>query len=402
MASEVPSVTADEPYVALALSGGGSRAIAFHLGCLRALNDLGILQKARVMSIVSGGSVIGAFYAYGQHTSFEAFDAHVVSLLKRGLQWRILRTALLSDQLPKIVATLAINGGASLITALMRSLLGLVRWASGWSPKPFLNWLTALEESLPFWGSLTTAFEALLARGLFGEARMQDVKIARLEVIINACDLRTGTAFRFGSKKSGGWRYGQVVNGGALSVAKAVAASAAFPALLPPLIETFDFEGRGQVQRHILVLSDGGVYDNLGLTVIEPNRDSNFSVNVHSPTHIICLNAGPGQFPVGGKTFWFTGRLMRSFDAIYRKAQDAAYRRLHGYASSGELKGFALIYLGQNDASLPVEPPDLVRREAVRDYPTDFARMPQGDIDLLTGRGEQLTRLLVSRYLPDL
>ena len=29
--------------VGLALSGGGSRAIAFHLGCLRALNDLGIL-----------------------------------------------------------------------------------------------------------------------------------------------------------------------------------------------------------------------------------------------------------------------------------------------------------------------------------------------------------------------
>jgi NTE family protein len=161
-------------------------------------------------------------------------------------------------------------------------------------------------------------------------------------------------------------------------------------------------EHRGQVDRHTLVLSDGGVYDNLGLTVIEPNRDSNFSVNVHHPTHIISLNAGPGQFPTGGKTVWLTARLMRSFDAIYRKAQDAAYRRLHGYASSGELKGFALIYLGQNDASLPIEPPDLIRRDAVRDYPTDFARMPQRDIDLLTGRGEQLTRLLVSRYLPDL
>src|SRR2546422_5378907 len=87
--------------IGLALSGGGSRAIAFHLGCLRALNDLGILQKTRVMSIVSGGSVIGALYAYGQYTSFEAFDAHVVSLLKRGLQWRIVRMALLSAQLPK-------------------------------------------------------------------------------------------------------------------------------------------------------------------------------------------------------------------------------------------------------------------------------------------------------------
>ena len=391
-----------EPHVALALSGGGSRAIAFHLGCLRALNDLGILQKVRVMSTVSGGSVIGALYAYGTYASFEDFDALVVSLLKKGLQRRIVRTAIFSHQLPRIVATLLVNGGVSLLTALIRRVLGLLRWASGWTSKTILNWLTNLEESLPFWGSLTTAFEVMLDRELFGAVRMQDVRPAALEVIINACDLRTGTAFRFGSEKSGGWRYGQVVNGRGLSVAKAVAASAAFPLLLPPLIETFDFNQRGHIQQRTVVLSDGGVYDNLGVAVIEPNRDADVSVNVHSPTHIISLNAGPGQFPFGGKTIWFTGRLMRSFDATFRKAQDAAYRRLHGYASSGEIKGFALIYLGQNDAGLPVQPPDLVRREAVRDYPTDFARMAQRDIDLLTGRGEQLTRLLTSRYMPDL
>ena len=32
-----------EPFVGLALSGGGARAMAFHLGCLRALHDRGIL-----------------------------------------------------------------------------------------------------------------------------------------------------------------------------------------------------------------------------------------------------------------------------------------------------------------------------------------------------------------------
>lgn len=402
MGAETSSATTETPYVALALSGGGSRAIAFHLGCLRALNDLGILQKTRVMSTVSGGSVIGALYAYGQYGSFEEFDGQVVSLLKKGLQWRILWTALFSDQLPRILATLVINGGVSFATAVIRTLLSFLQWVSGWSSKAVLNWLTAMEQHLPFWGSLTTAFETMLARELFGQVRMQDVQIEPLEVIINACDLRTGTAFRFGSRKSGGWRYGQVVNGSALPVAKAVAASAAFPALLPPLIETFNFAQCGEVQRKTVVLTDGGVYDNLGLAVVEPNRDSAFSVHVHNPTHIISLNAGPGQFPQGGKTIWFTGRLMRSFNAIYRKAQDAAYGRLHGYASSGEIKGFALIYLGQNDASLPVQPPDLIRRDAVRDYPTDFAAMADRDIELLTGRGEQLTRVLISRYMPDL
>jgi NTE family protein len=346
--------------------------------------------------------VIGALYAYGHHTSFEDFDARVVSLLKQGLQWRIVRTALLSTHLPKILATLLINGGGSLLTVLMRSIVRLMRWAPGRLHQQLSIWLSSVEDRLPIWGSLTTALEALLARELFGKMRMQDVRVAGLEVVINACDLRTGTAFRFGSKKSGGWRYGQVVNGGALPLAKAVAASAAFPALLPPLVETFDFERHGRTQRQTLTLSDGGVYDNLGLAVVEPNRDSNVSVNAYSPTHIISLNAGAGQFPIGSKTFWFTARLMRSFEAIYRKGQDAAYRRLHEYTSSGQLKGFALIYLGQNDASLPVQSPDLIPREAVREYPTDFASMSQRDIDLLAGRGEQLTRLLVSRYLPGL
>ncbi|MEJ0061498.1 MAG: patatin-like phospholipase family protein [Terricaulis sp.] len=46
----------------LALSGGGSRAIAFHLGCLRALNEIGILSRIDVISSVSGGSVLAGIY----------------------------------------------------------------------------------------------------------------------------------------------------------------------------------------------------------------------------------------------------------------------------------------------------------------------------------------------------
>ena len=69
--------------VGLALSGGGARAIAFHLGCFRALNDLGLLDRLQVISSVSGGSVIAALYAYSNE-SFSEFDARVVALLRRG------------------------------------------------------------------------------------------------------------------------------------------------------------------------------------------------------------------------------------------------------------------------------------------------------------------------------
>ncbi|RYY52705.1 MAG: patatin-like phospholipase family protein [Chitinophagaceae bacterium] len=49
--------------IGLSLSGGGYRATAFHLGTLRKLQSLGILQKVDVISTISGGSITGAYYA---------------------------------------------------------------------------------------------------------------------------------------------------------------------------------------------------------------------------------------------------------------------------------------------------------------------------------------------------
>lgn len=48
--------------IGLALSGGGYRAAAYHIGTLRALNRLGILDKVDVISAVSGGSITAAYY----------------------------------------------------------------------------------------------------------------------------------------------------------------------------------------------------------------------------------------------------------------------------------------------------------------------------------------------------
>jgi NTE family protein len=61
-----------------------------------------------------------------------------------------------------------------------------------------------------------------------------------------------------------------------------------------------------------------------------------------------------------------------------------------------------MVYLGQDDNRLPVKPPDLVARSAVRNYPTDFSPMSDKNIELLTTRGEQLTRLLLDHYAAQL
>ena len=94
--------------------------------------------------------------------------------------------------------------------------------------------------------------------------------------------------------------------------------------------------------------------------------------------------------------------MLRSFLTVFRKVQDATRNRLHRLAEWGDISGFVLSYLGQNDAALPWLPAGLPRREEVRDYPTDFAAMKPEDIDRIALRGELLTRFLVAYYLPGL
>ena len=94
--------------------------------------------------------------------------------------------------------------------------------------------------------------------------------------------------------------------------------------------------------------------------------------------------------------------MYRSFLTVFRKLQDATRSRLHRFAESGDISGFALPYLGQDDDRLPWLPPQLPTRREVCNYPTDFSPMGAGDIDRLALRGEFLTRFLVAYYLPEI
>ena len=95
-------------------------------------------------------------------------------------------------------------------------------------------------------------------------------------IIFNACELRTTTAFRMSNKKFGSWRFG-LSRASNLSIAEAVTASAAFPPMLPPFDWTHDFTKNDETQRQRVLITDGGVFDNIGVSVMEPGRDSRFS-----------------------------------------------------------------------------------------------------------------------------
>ena len=58
-------------------------------------------------------------------------------------------------------------------------------------------------------------------------------------------------------------------------------ASAAYPTFLPALDEELPFDKRDGARRsERVVLTDGGVYDNLGLAPLWPDRDASISLNV--------------------------------------------------------------------------------------------------------------------------
>ena len=365
-------MTGARPRIGVAISGGGFRATAFGLGCLRALQDTGLLASVSVISGISGGSLLAALYAYGP-VDFAEFDAMTVDLLHRGLQGALIRRALA----PGAVTRNVIAAGRVLLPQ-----------RPGTQPR--------LRTA-----NRTDALRTELAHRAFGDRTLDQVTRPGLATVITATDLRTSNAVRFGSLRSSCSAYGTITE--PVTIADAVAASAAFPLLLPAIERSYSFASPAtpEPSRQIVLLSDGGIYDNLGLTVLEPGRSARHTQHVYDVNYIIACDAGRGRLPLLAGHFAGT-RLRRSFDTVHRRAQDAARARLHSTTASGQLEGFVHAYLGMPDGRVPIPIADLVPVAEIQNYPTDFKAAVSGGLDLIMMRGEQLTRTLLVHYCPQL
>ena len=188
-----------ERKIGLALSGGGSRAIAFHLGCLRALNQLGLLERVSVLSTVSGGSVIGAYYLAHQG-NFSSFEGKIRNVLSHGLAKPMARK-LFSLLGIKIIAAFIITGLVAMCAAALKLLVTI---ASLISPTSLSNKFERLEIRSPLrrYASRTTLLEATLDDLLFETGSLGALP-EQPHLVINATELRTGSAFRFGTLESG-------------------------------------------------------------------------------------------------------------------------------------------------------------------------------------------------------
>ncbi|MBK8945357.1 MAG: patatin-like phospholipase family protein [Ignavibacteriae bacterium] len=384
--------------VGLALSGGGSRAIAFHLGCLKALHELNLLKDIDTISSVSGGSVISALYSYN-NDSFEKFEKDTKKLLAKGLQWGIFFTGF------NTVYGLLIMFNYLFFLPIEALLLFIKLVFTIISKITFLDFKKLNKKisfSLPRKFNRTTLFEKYLEKKYLKGKKITDKTRNNINVVFNACELITGTAFRFGNKESGCWRYGKV-KGNNVKLSTAVTASAAFPVLLPAMNRIWEIEKRnGDIKKERLFLTDGGVYENLGVSVLEPNKKELYSYNHYPSDFIICCNAGHGQFRKNCKPSWWATRMTRAFSTVFKNVLHLYTDKLFIYKETKKIYGFVNAYLGQIDGKLEPHIKDLIPREIVIDYPTDFAKMPKEEMGKIILRGYQLTTGLLKYYYPEL
>lgn len=388
---------ADAPEAAfgLALSGGGARAMAFHLGCLRALHRHGLLERIDTISSVSGGSVIAALYC--QHPGdFASFEAKVRAELAQGFVRRSLKTALTTSEGLKAL-------GYFLMVGLDRLLAAILRWTLAWAFPRLLThvpWLQASRFCRRY--SRTTILRRTFDT-LFDKAELSALRDDRPKLIIVACELQARSAFYFAKERIGSWRLGEA-NAEGVSIAQAVAASAAFPAALPALDDRMRFTQivSGVATEHSarVILTDGGVYDNLGLAPFWPGRERGISLFVARHRRIIACRAGYGLHLTPPTSLW-PSRMLGVIESLHARSQNLAVNRLFELQRAGLFEGVILPYLDQNDAELSHRPPDYVCREDVANYPTNFSAMPDDWIERLSRRGEQQVDALIAQYWSD-
>ena len=244
-----------------------------------------------MISTVSGGSVIGALYA-AKDQSFLEFEKEVRALLVQGLVSPALRKALTTAEGLRAAFCWS---SLALFNCIMAPLKSMLRMLSLALPSQTTAWrLYNLRPPFTRFASRTTILRCVLDEDVFRGMRLRDLPASRPLLIVNAAELRTGSAFYFSRERSRSWRLGELAVPDT-TLAHAVTASAAYPVFLPALDERLAFNKRDGSRRveHV-TLTDGGVYDNLGLAPLWPDRDPAVSLNVVNVDTVICCRAGYG------------------------------------------------------------------------------------------------------------
>ena len=285
-----------KPGIALCLSGGGYRAMLFHLGAVWRLNELGYLRKINRVSSVSGGSITAGVL---------------------GFAWKKLQfdDSGVAGNFSELVVTPIRDLGGETIDAgsIFKGLL------------------------LPR-DNVAKEVAKAYRKYLFGDATLQDLPsdAEGPRFVINSTNVQTGALWRFSKPYMGDYKVGLIRNP-TLNLAVAVGASSAFPPFLSPVqleLDPSDFDPTTNGGRQFepydsnVVLTDGGVYDNLGLETAWKNYE----------TILVSDGGGLPDDEPKPKRDWLE-HTYRDLNLLYNQIGSLRKRQVVGSFQSGVRKG---------------------------------------------------------------
>lgn len=294
--------------IALALSGGGFRASLFHLGALRRLNDAGLLSRLTAISSVSGGSITNGLLATKWPSLTPDSDGRFTNFAREVER--------------------------PLLQFCGKNLRNHPLLFGRFNP---LKWKDLATRDYSVTNLLAERYEA----DLLGHAKMsllRDIKSGGgPSFIFCATNMQTGVNWVFDDSRIGDYIAGYTFKPD-MPLGIPVATSSAFPIAFPPL--TVNLAGlpwrdgkmgpsaeRDQI-RAKAILSDGGVYDNMGLEPVWKSND-----------FVFCSDAGApfkNDPDLGGNMFT---RLKRANDVIDRQSRALRKRMLIDSYLRGDYRG---------------------------------------------------------------
>ncbi|WP_424777513.1 patatin-like phospholipase family protein [Porphyromonas endodontalis] len=343
--------------IGIALSGGGYRAAAYHIGTLRALHRLGVLDKVDVISSVSGGSITAAYYALNKD-NYEDFEKGFIKSLSKGVLW--------SSFLYVGIAVLLLLGISVAMGHLTAFLMGLlfpnlpilsgVCAALGGVIVLFLLLILFLKHSF-----VTLPTSKLISR-LYNKVFFKKKTLGDLPdspvLCINSTNIATQVPFFFSKKEMGEYAYRvrgkSIFNTEHFPIARAVMASSCVPYGFTPI--TIDRKYLTEEYKNCPnkpeapKLIDGGVYDNQGTHKLSHDK-SRFHTDF-----IIVSDAGNSSVSASGTTNFFNLAMntislmmdrikrMQRADNLYETyvgKEHFAYVPLEWECGARLLKGFA-------------------------------------------------------------
>jgi len=328
--------------IAIALSGGGHRASLFSLGVLLYLTDAGMNKDVVSISSVSGGSLTNAWLAQRGDYS---------KLTSRELEKQVVRPFV---QQVALYGTLWANWITWIyIGTLCITLLGI--FALWYLPVDLLYRSIYFVFGIAFWGFLAAlrgkicaiAFQKILFSPDGSPTLLSDIQSDNVQHIICATDIRVGHHVYFSGDFVCSYLLGWG-SPGALRLSDSVQVSAAFPGGFPPRwlsTEQHKFVDGAQNTPNYMVVSDGGVYDNLAdqwpIEVRSRKRRwPNYSDALKVPHQLVVVDAsGPMRWasirrlriPLIGEIF----ALLRIIKVLYDKTTTTRRKSLFNQFDRG-------------------------------------------------------------------